>query len=212
MAESDALIESFLDSTVDEKRLSEADLYSLLSRFLNSELSIYSKRIDEKRSSNTRGKGGNKWLYPDVVGMEDLTEGWTRDIIDTAREYSDRRTRLWSFEVKLLVNSSNVRESYFRAVSNSSRANFGYLVAGEIQGTKTLGELRVLSGSHGIGVIKLDAENPTESQILIPADEHHDVDWNSANRLAQENSDFVEYVRLVRQFYQTGDPRKRDWD
>ena len=151
-------------------------------------------------------------MFPDVVGMENLTANWTRDVIDTAREYSDRRTRLWSFEVKLTVNSSNVREVYFQAVSNSSWANLGYLVAAEVQGSATMRELQVLAGSHGIGVMRLDAENPTESQILIPSKESADVDWDSANRLAEENDDFVDYIRLVRQFYQTGDPRENDWD
>ena len=56
-------------------------------------------------------------------------------------QYSDKRTKLWSFEAKLLINRSNVRECFFQAVSNSSWANFGYLVAagvpltGEMRGT-----------------------------------------------------------------------------
>lgn len=30
------------------------------------------------------------------------------------REYADKRTKLWSSEVKLLINSSNVRECFFK--------------------------------------------------------------------------------------------------
>jgi uncharacterized protein len=33
-----------------------------------------------------------------------------------------------------------------------------------------------------------------------------------ANRLATENKDFLEYVKLVKQFYQTGEVRPGDWD
>ena len=47
---------------------------------------------------------------------------------------------------------------------------------------------------------------------MIPARERMDVDWNTANRLAEENQDFMECVKLVRQFYQTGNIRETDWD
>jgi len=36
-------------------------------------------------------------------------------------------------------------------VSNSSWANFGYLVASELVGVDTMKELRILSSLHGIG-------------------------------------------------------------
>lgn len=173
---------------------------------------MFSKRVDEKKSSNNRGPNGNKWLYPDVVGMEDLSESWNREIIDCSKEYSDKKTKLWSLEVKIRLNGANVRQSYFQAVSNSSWSNIGYLVAAEIEGTKTINELRLLAGLHGIGVMKLDPDNPTESQILIPARERSEVDWGTMNRLLEENSDFLQYIKLIRQFYQTGDPRKMDWD
>lgn len=53
-------------------KIDEHALYPLLSQYLWEEFDIFSKRIDEKRSSNKRGPNGNRWLYPDVVGMEDL--------------------------------------------------------------------------------------------------------------------------------------------
>ncbi len=213
VAEIDTVISSSVLALRDEtSRFSEHDLYPILSEYLFNELGIHSKRVDERKSRNLRGKGGNKWLFPDLVGMEDLSKNWSRETLETAREYQNKRSKLWSFEVKLIVNTSNVREVYFQAVSNSSWANVGYLVASEIQGSRALRELQVLSNSHGIGVIKLDPENVTESQILIPANERPDVDWDSANRLIEENKDFVEFIRLVRQFYQTGDPRPKDWD
>lgn len=113
----------------------------------------------------------------------------------------------------MTINGANLRESFFQAVSNSTWANFGYRVAANIEGrcSETISELRILSSLHGIGIILLNTEEPSESQILIPARERSDVDWNTINRLATENRDFLEYVRLVRQFYQTGDPRARDW-
>ncbi len=192
--------------------LSEQDLYPLLGQYLREEFGIQSMRIDERRARNTRGRGGNMWLFPDVVAIEDLGARWHREVKDCIRESAQRRAKLWSFEVKLLINAANVRETYFQAVSNSTWANVGYLVAKDISGNATMKELRVLSGLHGIGVIKIDPKNIVESEILIPSVERPDVDWETANRIAEENEDFVNYVKLVRQFYQTGELRARDWD
>lgn len=194
------------------KKISEHDLYPILSSHLWNEFGIYSKRVDEKRSSNKRGPNGNRWLYPDVVGVEDLGAEWDQEIRDCVYQYSDKRTKLWSFEVKLLINGANIRECFFQAVSNSSWANFGYLVTAEIAGPHTLKELRMLFAAHGIGLIKLNVDNPADSQVMIPAQERSEIDWDMANRLAAENKDFLEYIKLVRQFYQTGDLRKMDWD
>ena len=196
----------------DEAKIGEHGLYPLLASYLWAEFEVYSKRIDEKRSSNKRGPNGNRWLYPDLVGMEDLGADWHQEVKDCVNQYSDKRTKLWSFEVKLLINRSNVRECFFQSVSNSSWANFGYLVAAEIEGQDTLKELRMLFAAHGIGLIKLDVDNPSESQVLIPARERGEIDWDTANRLATENKDFLEYVKLVKQFYQTGEARLADWD
>lgn len=197
---------------MNDTKLGEHAMYPLLSLYLWEEFGVYSKRIDEKRSSNKRGPNGNRWLYPDLVGMEDLGADWHQEVRDCVNQYSDKRTKLWSFEVKLLINRSNVRECFFQAVSNSSWANFGYLVAAEIEGQDTLKELRMLFAAHGIGLIKLDADNPAESQVLIPARERDEIDWDMANRLAKENRDFLDYVKLVKQFYQTGEARLADWD
>ena len=210
-----AAVESEGTSTTADASILKIDehaLYPLLSQYLWEEFSVFSKRIDEKRSSNKRGPNGNRWLYPDVVGMEDLGADWHQEVRDCVNQYSDKRTKLWSFEAKLLINRSNVRECFFQAVSNSLWANFGYLVTAEIGGTDTLKELRMLFAAHGIGFIKLDVDNPADSQVLIPARERDEIDWDMANRLATENRDFLEYVKLVKQFYQTGEARPADWD
>lgn len=193
--------------------LSEHDLYPLLCRYLHAEFGLYPKRIDEKRSSNRNGPKGNIWLFPDIVGMEDLGAEWHKDIRDCVREYGDPRCRLWSFEVKLKLTRANVREHWFQTVSNSSWANQGYLVTAEVEGTDTMKELRLLAAAHGIGLIVLDVEDPTEgSEIRIPARERPEVDWDACNRLAEENADFREFIHLVRQFHQTDDVKPRDWD
>ena len=190
----------------------ESDLYPLFSNYLWNEYKIYPLRIDEKKSSNTKGPKGNSWLYPDLVGMENLQDGWHQEIKSAAKEHLGKRIRLWSFEVKTRLKRSNVRQAFFQAVSNSSWANFGYLVADTIESDGSLEELRMLASLHGIGLINLNSENPYESQIMIPARERPDVDWATCNRLTQENKDFRKFTKLIRQFYQTDDPRPKDWD
>lgn len=49
--------------------------------------------------------------------MEDLGADWHQEVRDCVKQYSDKRTKLWSFEAKLLINRSNVRECFFQAVS-----------------------------------------------------------------------------------------------
>lgn len=183
----------------------ERELYDPLIAFADSEFNARAVRIDEGTASNRRGPGGNKWLYPDVVALEALTAGFNKEVLEAIRESGDRRARLWSFEVKRLLNRSNVREAYFQAVSNSSWANFGYLVAAEIEGSATLREIQMLYAVHGIGLIQLDHQNPAESIVQIPARERTTVEWSMCSRLAEENSDFAKFMKRVRQFYQTGD-------
>lgn len=200
-------------SSIEESpkhRLLEADLYPLLAIYLHSQHNVYPMRIDEKVSSNTRGPNGNRWLYPDMVGMEDFGADWAEAVKKCVREYGDKRARLWSFEVKILLNRSNVREAWFQSVSNSSWANLGYLVASQIT-SDVIKELRMLSAAHGIGVIRLDTENPAESEILIPAKEKFEIDWDTCNRLVEENRDFKSFIDLVRHFHQTGDLKDKDW-
>lgn len=190
----------------------EKELYPKLVSFLWSEYGIRSKRIDEKRSSNSKGAGANRWLFPDIVGLEDLTSNWDTEIRLAAQEMNAKKARLWSFEVKRLLNRSNVREAYFQAVSNSTWANFGYLVAAEIHGDAVMPELRMLAGLHGVGLIEINANDPSDSWISIPARERLDVDWNAANRLCKQNADFLAVVRNARQFHQTGEHPSSVWD
>jgi hypothetical protein len=127
------------------------------------------------------------------------------------QEGEGRRVRLWSFEVKKELNSSNIRSSFFQAVSNSSWANEGYLVTTSITDNIEQ-ELRMLSALHGIGVIILDTENPSESEIFLPAKSRAEIDWQSVNRIVVENDDFKDYIELVSTYYQTGRIRSRDWN
>lgn len=194
--------------------LKEADLYPLLAHFLwvgPIHNRVYPKRINEKTSAKTLGPRANQWLHPDLVGLEDLMADWHPHIRACAAKAGDQRARLWSFEVKRQITRATVRHDYFQAVSNSSWANFGYLVAAEIT-PQADSELLMLHGLHGIGVILLDIDNPAESSVRIPARERSTVDWATGNRLAKENKDFQVFAKLVANFYKTGETSEKEWD
>ncbi len=192
----------------------EFELYQKLSNYLlSADPKVYTKRIDEGKSSNKRGSGANKWLHPDIVGLEVLNQDWISEIKTCAGIYYAQKARLWSFEVKTIITLSNVRDCFLQAVTNSSWAHFGYLVASEIR-EDAMSEVRILANLHGIGFIELNAANYLESQILISAKEKAEVDWNTANRLADENNDFKGYIELIIDFHKSDKNKikEHEWD
>ena len=86
------------------------------------------------------------------------------------------------------------------------------MVATSISDSSVEQELRMLSALHGIGVILLNPQNPSESEMMLPARSRSDVDWQSVNRILVENEDFKDYIELVSTYYQTGRVRARDWN
>ena len=195
--------------TKQEDDIKEIKLYPKLADFLKSNYDIQSKRIDEKTSKNDKGKNWNKWLHPDLIGVKILDDFWKDDIKECNKKAGNNRIEFYSYEVKLSLTVSTLRESFFQAVSNSSWANFGYLVTSEIKGN-ILPELEMLSKLHGIGIIILNVENPPESQIKFPARQRN-VDWNTINRLTIENADFKKFIKSVKIYYSSGDLDDRDW-
>lgn len=207
----DEIEDTAVDTPLTTPGLSDHDLYPLLIEFLHKEHGLYCQRIDERKSKNVHGSGGNHWLHPDIVALEPLDMGWEDVVRSCVRSSSDSSVRLWSFEVKKHLTKGNVRKSFFQAVSNSSWANFGYLVATGLN-SDVEGELQMLASLHGIGVLLLNTESLFDSQILIPARERTSVDWQSANRIVAENSDFHHYIEQVGIYNQTGRLIKSAWN
>ena len=190
---------------------SEYELYPKLIQYLHQELDLYCLRIDEKTSTNINGKGANKWLHPDIVAMKALDQDWDSSVKDCMKQSSSQNVKLFSFEVKKELNTSNLRESFFQTVSNSSWANEGYLVASTIA-KSCYEELRVLSSLHGIGVILLNPNQIEESKTIFPAKHKFDVDWQSVNRIVNVNAHFKEYIDYVSVYYRTGKIFEKNWN
>lgn len=55
-------------------------------------------------------------------------------------------------------------------------------------------ELRRLNNAFGIGVIRLDAEHFMQSEILFSAKEKDSLDWDTINRLVDDNRDFKTFL------------------
>lgn len=115
-------------------------------------------------------------------------------------ELSDRNAlALFSFEIKRHLSKSTYREAYFQAVSNSSWAHQGYLVAAEIaEDDDLLAELERLASSFGIGIIQLQLSDLSESRVVYPARAKSILDWETINKLCEENDDFQSFLQSVK--------------
>lgn len=191
----------------------EQQLYKICCEYLASGLNLYSKRIDEKRSSNKRGKNGNAMLFPDIVGVKILSENYCDCMQQFIKHHKSEQTELYSFEVKCELNSSNVRINFFQTVSNSSWAHCSYLVAPKID-ENAMRELQILCRAYNVGLIKLNEKNPLESQIVIPAKVKEKLDLNIMNRICEENKDFKDFIKSIETFYATSidQLRLQNWD
>lgn len=171
------------------KSYEERDLHKLLSSYLKN-TDTYSKTIFHEQSN---GKDNNQiWTHPDMVGIKFLnlqtkaSQNFLKSInrVDTFK--------LSSYELKREINSdSELKKAFFQAVSNSSWANYGYLVAFEFSDTLNE-EMARLNQSFGIGIIELNA-NPYKSKILYPAS-FRELDFKTIDKLCKMNKEFEKFI------------------
>lgn len=181
-----------------EKNYCERDLHPLLVKFLkeSEEFDLYCKTIFHEKSAKQKG-GKNRWIHPDIVGVH-FPFAFQKQTKELLRNVAQTPYRLYSFELKIRIDFSNLRECYFQAVSNSSWANEGYLVVLECdESQEFMDELWRLSNAFGIGVIKLNASNVLDSEVLIPADEKEYLDFRTIDLLVEENSNFKDFVESI---------------
>ncbi len=191
-------------------KLKERDLHKYLTYFVYNYRFIYTKTIFHEESNK---KQYAQWLHPDIVGVYFLIEEWENEVIDISKEIGNIGIKLFSYEIKKELNFNNLRESYFQAVSNSSWANEGYLVAAEIESDEEfLQEIKRLTNSFGIGIIKLNINEPDSSEILFPAKEKDIVDIETINKIAQVNPNFTEFLRRIKSDLTSKEIRKEKYD
>lgn len=171
------------------KTYEERDLHKLLSSYLKN-TDTYSKTIFHEQSN---GKDNNQiWTHPDMIGIKFLnlhtkaSQNFLKSInrVDTFK--------MSSYELKREINSdSELKKAFFQAVSNSSWANYGYLVAFEFSDS-LYEEIGRLNQSFGIGIIELNA-NPYQSKILFPAT-YRDLDFKTIDKLCKMNDKFNKFI------------------
>lgn len=167
----------------------ERSLHRLLSNYLQSQ-NILSKTIFHETSN--RADQAQKWVHPDMVGVEfnEFQESATRSLLKAAetKEYIS----LYSYELKRTIeNDHQLKEYFFQALSNSSWANYGYLVAFEIS-EDVMEEMERLNRSFGIGIIKLSPYKD-DTTILFPA-RKNELDYYTIDKLCRINTDFKNFI------------------
>ena len=198
------------NSPQNTKSYTERDLHPLLSYYVYTYKSIYTKTIYHEISTK---KQFSQWQHPDIVGVFYPMEEWENDIFDIVNFTGNQSVKLFSYELKKTLDFSNLRESFFQAVSNSSWANEGYLVVSEIdQDDDFMTEIRRLSNSFGIGLILLDINNPDDSKILLEARQKDILDIEMMNKISQINPNFKEFLVRIKTDLNSKEIRKEKFD
>ncbi len=168
----------------------ERDLHKLLSSYLKN-TGIYSKTIFHEQSKT--GIDSNQiWTHPDMVGIKflNLQTKVSQNFIKSVNRVDT--FKISSYELKKEINSdSELKKAFFQAVSNSSWANFGYLVAFEFSDS-LMEEIERLNQSFGIGIIELNA-NPYQSKVSFPA-KLRSLDFKTIDKLCKINKDFEKFI------------------
>ncbi len=114
---------------LEKTKFNERDLHPLLVKFLyeNLDFRLNSKTIYHEKSKKSES-GKDKWNYPDIVGVYFPYDDYQNETLGLLESLKLNNYKIFSFELKININFSNLKESYFQAVSNSSWANEGYLV------------------------------------------------------------------------------------
>ena len=196
----EAPMEEPSEDETSKTQYSERDLHTLLVKFVDSSLDFnaHVKTIYHEIAKRDQ-KGLNKWIYPDLVGVHLPFNDFDISTLQVQKELYWTAVRFFSFEMKKELNIGTLRKCYFQAVSNSSWANEGYLVTLKIKDEdgSLMSELRRMNNAFGIGLIKLNAENINESEILIPA-KKQELDWNTIEILLKKNDNFKEFLEIVK--------------
>ncbi len=173
----------------------ERDLHPLLCTYLKN-INVFAKTIYHEES--TTKEDHQKWMHPDIIGVRfnEYENKVCQDLFKTINLSS--AVDIYSYELKRKITTDNdLKKYFFQAVSNSSWANYGYLVAFEI-GDNLKEELERLNHSFGIGVILLKA-NPYTSQLLFAA-KRREVDFKTVNKLCKANPRFLKFLEQVKEF------------
>ena len=165
----------------------ERKLHKLFCSFLKTR-NIYAKTIFHEKSS-AKVDSSQKWVHPDIIGVE--FEDFNDATLSLLKATEPKESfHVFSYELKKKIESDyQLKQYYFQALSNSSWANYGYLVAFEIN-ENLMDEMARLNNAFGIGIIQMQA---TDSKILFPAKKKQ-LDYVTIEKLNSINKDFNIFI------------------
>lgn len=177
--------------------IDERQLHPFLARFAYLGLDgVRVKTIHHERS--IRGPY-MRWVHPDLIGFAHPQGDWENPVIELGTLVGPAPVTFYSFEMKRELGFDNLGNSFFEAVSNSSWAHKGYLVAAKIsEDVEFLEELERLSSEHGIGVVELNLVEPDAARELYPARRRDHVGWPTVDKLSRANAEVAGFMDTVR--------------
>jgi len=184
------------DEIIQKVKFNERDLHPILVKYVFSDphFNCYTKTIFHENSSK-KTKGANEWLHPDLVGVYFPFNDYSIETRELQSHLNVNSINLYAFEMKIALSFSNLRQSFFQAVSNASWANEGYLVCMKMDEDPDFkNELQRLSNAFGIGVIKLNTKSVNESEVTFSAEYKKNIDWDTVNRLSEDSPDFRKFI------------------
>ncbi len=170
-------------------------------------------------------RGINKWKFPDVVAVrwevlefnERQEPRLNKDALAVRQSLGEQSFRLSSTELKVKIDSGNLRESFFQCVSNSRWAHSARLaIACNISDEAIANEVRRLGSSYGVSVIAFSLQSedfdklPDAAQIktidqveslldrslvkstLVLANDKEDLDWEHIKDMKQQHKVYDE--------------------
>lgn len=183
-----------------KKRGIERKLHKLLATYVRYDIDFdqcYVKTVYHEKTTG-KHKKTTQWSHPDLVGVSYPFAGkanaFQPKILDLMAQVEHSECIFYSFEMKIAIETGNeLTKGFFQALSNSSWANKGYLVAAYYN-PELYDEMKFLNSTYGIGFIKLNVDDYRASQIILQAKQKRDLDWNRIDSLYQSNIDFADFI------------------
>lgn len=171
---------------LEKTKFNERDLHPLLVKFLyeNLDFRLNSKTIYHEKSKRSES-GKDKWNYPDIVGVYFPYDDYQNETLGLLESLKLNNYKIFSFELKISINFSNLKEL----------------------DSEVLSELRRLNQSFGIGVIQLDGSEISNSKIVLSAKEKA-LDMQTIDMLVDKNEDFKKFINDINQQIRAGKDAK----
>ncbi|MEI0595426.1 HTH domain-containing protein [Brachyspira pilosicoli] len=188
------------------KKILEEDLHIPLTKYLYS-MKIYSKTINAN-ATDVNLKGKMKWGTPDIIAVT-FKDYINKSVLKLFNHINLPTTEIYAYELKLKLTLGNLTEYYFQALSNSGWANEAWLVAMEINENDIdlMEEIKRLNQSFGVGIIRLDYNNPEDSEILFSAKKRNNLDIDTMHKLCY-NRQFQDFINDVNEILEAKDKSK----